>query len=322
MNILEFTQRFPDEKSCRNYLKDLRVSYGITCPKCETHTRHFYLSTTEKFQCSVCDSRTNLRKGTIMEKSKVPVHTWFMCIHLMTTTKKPFSCLELQRQLGIKKYETCQMLMNKIRCNMGIRENKYPLKGEIEMDDAFFEVVDLPFEKDELGNEINPDNSILSTPFRQKRGRGSQGKQKVLVMVESRPREQTNRYKKSREMGYVKMLVIDELDNDSVNYEVQRNVKPDSHIISDNWRGFSRIGEVVREHSPMIVKSKESMKKLPWVHTIISNCKREFLGTHHSVSRKYLQNYLNEFCYKLNRRGFETDLFDRMLISGVKEGWN
>ena len=321
MNILEFTQRFPDEKTCRTHLKTLREQQGITCEKCESQTRHFYLEKIEKFQCSVCNTRNNLRTTTIMEKSKVPVHTWFMCIHLMTTTKKPFSCLELQRQLGIKKYETCQMLMNKIRLNMGIRESKYPLKGEIEMDDSFFEVVDL-IEKDGLGNVITNDNSILSTPYKQKRGRGSQGKQKVLVMVESRQREQTSRYKKSRELGYVKMIVIDELDNDSVNYEVSKHIHPNSHIISDNWRGFSRVGNVVSQHTPMTVRPTESMKKLPWVHTVISNCKREFLGTHHSVSRRYLQNYLNEFCYKLNRRDFETDLFDRMLISGVKEGWN
>lgn len=295
---------------------------GITCKTCGCQTKHFYLENIEKFQCSICNSRNNLRTTTIMEKSKVPVHTWFMCIHLMTTTKKPFSCLELQRQLGIKKYETCQMLMNKIRLNMGIREGKHQLKGEIEMDDSFFEVVDLPLEKDELGNEITNDNSIISVPFKQKRGRGSQGKQKVLVMVESKGREQTKRYRKGREMGYIKMIVIDELDNNSVNYEVGKNVKSDAHIISDKWRGFSKVNEVVSEHTAMVVKPTESMKKLPWVHTMISNCKREFLGTHHSVSRKYLQSYLNEFCYKLNRRDFETDLFDRMLISGVKEGWN
>jgi hypothetical protein len=188
MNILEFTQRFPDENSCRAHLKNLREQQGIVCDKCKTQTKHFYLTNIEKFQCCVCDSRTNLRKGTIMEKSKVPVHTWFICIHLMTTTKKPFSCLELQRQLGIKKYETCQMLMNKVRLNMGIREEKYKLSGDIEMDDSFFEVVDLPLPKDELGNTISDDNSILTKSFKQKRGRGSQGKQKVLVMVESRCR--------------------------------------------------------------------------------------------------------------------------------------
>lgn len=57
------------------------------------------------------------------------------------------------------------------------------------------------------------------------------------------------------------------------------------------------------------------MEKLPWVHTMISNSKKMLLGVHHSVGEKYLQNYLNEFCYKLNRRNFEyRDNFDGLLL--------
>ena len=316
MNFIQFNQRFPDEQSCKDYLKNLREEQGISCKNCGV-TRHFYLEKIEKFQCSVCNSRTNLKVGTIMESTQVSLHRWFMCIHLMTSTKKPISCLEVQRQLEISKYETVSGMMKKIRLNMGQREEKYQLKGEIEMDDSFFEVVDTK-ELDELGNVIT-DKSIFSNPLRQKRGRGSQGKQKVLVMVESRSRPQTEKYRKNREMGYVKMVVVDRLDNTTVNYEVSKHIHPNSHIISDNWRGFSRVGEVVSQHTPQVVRPTESMKKLPWVHTLISNCKRELLGVHHSVKREYLQTYLNEFCYKLNRRNFETDLFDRMLTSGVKK---
>ena len=115
------------------------------------------------------------------------------------------------------------------------------------------------------------------------------------------------------------MIVVDSLTNKEVNYELTKNVDFKSHIISDNFRGFSRVKEVVEKHTSEVVRPKECMKKLPWVHTMISNCKRQLLGTHHSINKKYLQTYLNEFCYKLNRRNFETDLFDRMLISGVSK---
>jgi hypothetical protein len=180
MNILEFNKRFPTEESCRNYLREVREKQGITCKKCNEVTNHWWLEKIEKFQCAQCDSRTNLRHGTIMEKSKVPVQTWFMCIHLMTTTKKPFSCLEMMRQLGIKKYETIAMLMNKVRMNMGKRDAKYKLKGEIEMDDSFFEVVDYDIPKlDSLGNVIDEEKEL-------KRGRGSQRQMRVLVFAESK----------------------------------------------------------------------------------------------------------------------------------------
>jgi len=194
---------------------------------------------------------------------------------------------------------------------MGKRDARYKLNGEIEMDDAFFEIVDIPL-KDELGNIVRSDA---------KRGRGSYKQMKVLVMVESTPTVQSNPHKKKRAMGYTKMVVMDELNNIGINYEVSKSVSNEAHIISDGWRGYSKLREVVSSHTPMVVPAKDAMKKLPWVHTVISNAKRQMLGVHHSIGKSYLQNYLNEFCYKLNRRNFNSDLFDRMIVAGVNDTW-
>jgi hypothetical protein len=49
----------------------------------------------------------------------------------------------------------------------------------------------------------------------------------------------------------------------------------------------------------------------------IDNAKRTLLGVHHMISRKYSQNCLDEFCYKVNRRNFGNQLFDRLLIACV-----
>lgn len=306
MNILEFTKKFSDEQSCVIYLKDLREKQGISCKKCECVTKHWWLDKIQKFQCSKCNSRTNLTSGTMMYKSKIPLTLWFMCIHLMTTTKKPFSCLEMKRQLGFKRYEPIWDMMRKIRVMMGKRDSKYQLKGHIEMDDGFFEVVDLP-DYDQLGNRINVEL---------RRGRGSQRQSKVLVTVESTPIQHEFKHKKKRIMGYVKMDVVDSLSSENVNYTVKKNVVKESHITSDKWLGFKKVKQVVNKHTRLVVKPKDSMKKLPWVHTQISNCKRELLGVHHSIGKKYLQLYLNEFCYKVNRRNFiYRDCFDGMLLS-------
>ena len=63
---------------------------------------------------------------------------------------------------------------------------------------------------------------------------------------------------------------------------------------------------------------KETTKEtLKWVHITISNAKRNLLGNFHKIKRKYLQLYLNEFVYKLNRRYFEEKLFDRLVIAGI-----
>jgi len=198
--------------------------------------------------------------------------------------------------------------MRKIRLNMGEREMKYKLSGEIELDHGMFEVVTFP-DLDQFGNQKKEDL---------KRGLGSQRQSPVLVMVESRERPQTKLHKKNREMGYVKMIVMDDLKSDGVNYEVEKNVSSDSMIISDKSKSYVGLKNVVKGHKSDVIDKKEVMKKLPWVHTVISNSKKQLLGVHHSVRKEYLQTYLNEFCYKINRRGFTTDLFDRMLVSGVK----
>lgn len=66
-------------------------------------------------------------------------------------------------------------------------------------------------------------------------------------------------------------------------------------------------------------KSDETTTKetLKWVHITISNAKRNFVGTYHKIKKKYLQLYLNELVYKLNRRYFGEKIFDRLVIANI-----
>ncbi len=305
MNLLDFNKRFPDEETCEGYLKEKREEEGLVCEKCH-QSKFYWLQTMKLWKCANCSTRMNLKAGTLMEKTKIPLRTWFLVIHLMTTTKKAFSALEIQRQVGVKFYEPVWLMMQKIRIAMGKRDAKYKLQGDIEIDDAFYEVVGL------LGRKDLPE----------KRGRGSNRQAKVLVMVESRPNpKQKNPNKKNRILGFVKMIVVDDLNTTAINYEVQKAISPTSLVISDGYRSYAGLKEVVKEHKAMVVPKDEAHHHLPWVHTVISNSKRQFLGVHHSIGRLFLQNYLNEFCYKLNRRTFESDLFDRMIVAGAHDTW-
>jgi ISXO2 transposase-like protein len=84
---------------------------------------------------------------------------------------------------------------------------------------------------------------------------------------------------------------MDDLKSIGINYELKKAIKPNANnVITDGYSGYNAAYEVVN-HTPMVVRAKEAHKKLPWVHTMISNAKRMFLGTHHSINKKYLQNY-------------------------------
>ena len=102
---------------------------------------------------------------------------------------------------------------------------------------------------------------------------------------------------------------------------MEESISINSKVKSDGWRGFSRIKQVVNSHKSIIVQPKEASKVLPWVHTMISNTKRNLLGIYHNTKDIYLQGYLNEFCYKVNRRYFKENLFERLLIAAVEYTW-
>ena len=316
MNLIKFNEIFTDEASCRLYLKNKREKQGIVCKKCNG-TKHYWLTNVEKWRCANCKTCLNLRSGTIMEKSKLPVYNWFLAIHLVSSVKKSFSALEMQKQLGSKRYEPVWYMMHKIRRTMGKRDSQYKLKGEIEVDDTYFEIVDLISKKDELGNKKE-----MPAKNKSKHGRGTENKISVLVMVESKANpKQAKPHKKKRIMGYVKMKVIDDLNKIGINYEIQNAIDPKSVVITDGLRSYNDVGQVVDKHIALKVPPEQAPKMLPWVHTVISNAKRLFLGIHHSVNQGYIQNYLDEFCYKLNRRNFDSDLFDRIITAGITDTW-
>jgi hypothetical protein len=112
---------------------------------------------------------------------------------------------------------------------------------------------------------------------------------------------------------YVKMVVIPDSSTETMKEVVQGNISTTVTIKSDGWRGFARMKEVTAKYIVKIVPPQEASKALPWVHTMISNAKRNFLRINHKIKDEYLQNYLDEFCYKTNRRYFGLNLFERLI---------
>jgi len=239
-----------------------------------------------------------------MHGSWLPFRYWFAAIHLITSTKKSFSAKELQRQVGHKYYEPIWAMMHKIRSAMGNRDSRYNLSGIIELDEGFFSTEVSENEKDK--------------PL--KRGRGSQKKSKVLVMAESVPIEENEGEKsktKPRKVNHIKMFVIDNLRSETIDNKVVRNVVASSIIDSDDSTSYTNLGKLIAEHRPEVIPKELIGKSLPWVHLAISNAKRLFLDVFHDIKPEYLQNYLNEFSYKFNRRYFGESQFERLLVASV-----
>lgn len=297
MKIHEFSQRFPDEKSCRVHFKEVREKEGVICKKCQG-TKQYWLQSKWQWQCANCRFRTTLRSGTIMESAKLPFYKWYLCMAYMSATKKGVSALEMQRQLDHKRYRTVWVMMHKIRSAMGERDDKYTLEGTIELDEGYFEVA-------------------TSSEKKMKRGRGSQSKKNVSVMAESIPLEDLESGKESSHFRYAKMKVLNSHKAEEINKTATGSIENQAVIISDKSTSYEDFSALFDTHVSFKSDLKTTKTTLKWVHITISNAKRNLLGVYHMMKSEYLQNYLNEFCYRLNRRYFGERLFDRMAIAIV-----
>ncbi len=300
MNLLDFTHIFPDEASCKRHFREMRENEGVVCSKCGG-TSHYWKNDKECFECKTCKHRIGLRSGTVMHGSKMPFRSWYVVMHLLTATKKSFSAKELQRQLGHKRYEPVWTMVHKLRSAMGKRDSLYKLNEEIELDEGFFSTEMPEAEKDK--------------PL--KRGRGSQKKTTVLVMVESKEVQEDDKKKNGKRCGHLKMKVIPDLKEATITKEVKTNISQEATIVSDNSTSYVGLKETVKEHKPETMDPKKVAKLLPWVHIAISNAKRLVLDVYHDVKPEYLQMYLDEFCYKFNRRYFGEKLFNRLMVACI-----
>jgi transposase-like protein len=304
MELIKLLSICENEDACKALFKEYRDKKGVTCKRCGCRN-HTYIKTVEKYQCKECSWQTTLRSGTLLEASKLPYRYWFFAISMMTSIKKSISAKEMQRQLGHSRYEPIWAMMHKIRAAMGKHDEKYTLDGLIELDDAFFKT----------------HNDDQDKPSENKRGRGTTEKSTVLVMCKVDSGDPNQKHKKGTSFRYVKMLVLPNQKGDTINQAAQEALSNDSIVISDNFRSFSGIKNLVNKHLAVTLPPKMADKVLPWVHTTISNAKRQLLGTHSGVKNIYLQNYLNEYCYKTNRRNFGFNLFERFMGVAVQDTW-
>ena len=117
MNILELARLTEDE--ARDLVERIRWPDGVTCPHCGVIGNSTKLKGKAHrpglYKCSDCRKQFTVTVGTIMHRSKVPMAKWLMAFHLMCSSKKGISALQLQRELGLGSYQTAWHMTHRIR---------------------------------------------------------------------------------------------------------------------------------------------------------------------------------------------------------------
>jgi transposase-like protein/predicted RNA-binding Zn-ribbon protein involved in translation (DUF1610 family) len=281
LSLPDFQKKYQTEEDCEKRLFELRWPKGFICPNCGKQ-EYYFVHERKLYQCKKCRHQTSLTAATVMHGTRTSLLLWFWAIYLVSTDKRGLSALALSKRLGLSYWKAWTM-MQKIRRAMRDRDSTYQLSGIVEVDDAFFG-----------GSGKGGD----------KRGRGSS---KTAVIVEASTHDEA--------VNFAKMTVVDNIDGATIEALIQAGVRENQTIKTDGLPAYNVVGKSGHNHQREVVKDKKAHEVMKWTHILISNAKAFILGTFHGVGKKHLQAYLDEFCYRFNRRNWELQLFDRLVTA-------
>lgn len=287
MSLIEFSDKYGKEDFCKRNLWERRLEISYECPKCNSAVGH---RIEERFiwQCANCRHQIYLTANTVFDNSKLELRKWYFAAFLMVSSKAGISAKELQSQIGVT-YKTAWYVHRRLREAMQTANDKYTLKGTVTMDEAYF-----------TGSE-NAD-----TPL--KRGRGT-NKSKVIVAVSLTDDDKPK---------YARMKVVDNFRAKTIEDFAEKYIEKGSNIITDGFKSYKSQplkNSYFVEYN--VASADNPLSKLKWLHTFISNAKAFILGTFHGLKAQDLQLYLDEFCYRFNRRYISHLTFDKLINSAI-----
>ena len=243
-----------------------------------------------RWRCVACRYQASLTAGTILHNTKMPLTVWCWAAYLMTTDKRGISALLLQRQLGLRRYETAWMLLHKLRRAM-VNVAREPLYGDVEIDDTW------------IGG---PQAGLRGS--RQLKGRKAAI---VVVAVENR----------GGVSGRVRMAVIPNFKQTTMIDFVKQHVRPGSTVSTDGLKGFEDVQAASVKHVRRTQPLRSALRKgaasvVPLADRAIGNLQQWLIGTYHGVSKAQLQVYLDEFVFRHNRRRQPMAAFQTLLGLG------
>lgn len=288
------------EEQARQYIEKQRWPNGAECPHCQNKGEQGLISSLKGeshraglYYCGACRKQFSATVGTIMEDSHLSAKQWLTAFHLMSSSKKGVSALQLQRELGIGSYKTAWFLAHRIREAM----NDNPLSGLLQA---------------KLSGKVEVDETYIGGKPRKgsgqehKRGRGTK-KAAVMVLVER------NGKAHSRPVGKV--------NSKTLKGAIRQMVDKNSTIYTDEWTAYQGIGkefdgghEIVNHKQGEYVRGEANTNT---AESYIALMKRGVNGIFHHVSKQHLHRYCNEFSFRWDNRKVDDGQRRENAIKGV-----
>jgi len=299
---MEFMKKFPTEKKVVEHYVTMRYPKGIECNHCNSPKVYQRKENIKLLDCNDCGNTFSPFKDTIFEKSSTDLRKWMYAIHLFLNGKKGISGLQLQREIGVT-YKTAWRMLQQIRKAMGNAENQEFFDTIVEIDETY--VGGKPRKK----NNHNDKNDPPATP--NKRGRGTKKTPVVGVVdrinkkVFAKVAMPNNKGQKLTAKQLIEILkTVSKQENGNV-------------IMTDEFRGYdpltkNKFVHLRIDHSKAFSDGDIHTNTAESFWAIL---KRAVYGIYHHVSVKYLQRYVDEFCFRWNNR--ENDMFGMVLKQSI-----
>lgn len=279
-NILEFTDRFPDDHSCLAYLSELKWEEGYRCKKCG-HTKFTIRKKNLARDCNRCHHVESPTAGTLFHRLRFGIRKAFGIVFEMSATTKGMSASQVAKRYGISR-TTAWSFMHKVRKAMQ-NSRKYPLKGNVQVDEFVYG-----------GKES----------LKQGRSKDSK-KKKIIGAVELSDKGKVKR---------VYFNKIDDYSSKSLSRIFDEHISKKTHVLTDKWTGYIPISKTFNIEQRYSDKGS-SMKQM---HTIIHQLKSWLRSTYSWVHEEHIEKYLDEYSFRINRSIFKQTIFHNLIQRMVK----
>ena len=278
MNIISVFKTFPTQDSCIKHLEQVKWNGEPTCPYCKSK-RQTPLKKEKRYHCNACNTSYSVTVGTIFHKTKTDLQRWFLAISLVLNAKKGVSARQLARDIGVNKNTAWFMLM---RIRRAMIEQGDLLTGIVEADETY------------IGGKSKNKHKDKKPPKGGKRGRNNEEKTPVFGLLQRD--------------GKVIAKKVKDVSSNTLKRAIHANVEKGSTMMTDEWRSYHGLSgsfkhSVVRHSSGQYVDGEAHTNTLEGFWSLL---KRGIVGQYHQVSKRYLDRYVDEFCFRYNYRDNEN----------------